>query len=218
MSAIQSRIAHLKPLAYKRGDWSAFMTLGTDNLAKIVVLPAILIGTFQLAPELVYGKIMPGLGLTLLVGLATFAFLAIRAAASQNRSDVTALPYGISTPSMFVYLFGIMGPVYFASGDPLLAYRIALGAAFIGGLVELSGVVLGPVIQRITPQAGLLGTMAGVAIVWIAMIPSAIIFANPIIGLPALFVVLLGLVGRFQFPFRLPAGLVAIGLGVFLAF
>jgi AGZA family xanthine/uracil permease-like MFS transporter len=218
MSAIQPRFTGLEALALKRGDWSAFMTLGTDNLAKLVVLPAILIGTFHLAPEIVYGKIMPGLGLTLLVGLATFAYLAVRAAASQGRSDVTALPYGISTPSMFVYLFGIMGPVYFASGDPLLAYRIALGAAFIGGLVELSGVVLGPIIQRITPQAGLLGTMAGVAIVWIAMIPSAIIFANPIIGLPALFVVLLGLVGRYQFPFRLPAGLVAIGLGVFLGF
>ena len=40
----------------------------------------------------------------------------------------------------------------------------------------------------VTPRAGMLGTIAGVAIVWIAMIPSAIIFANPIIGLPALFV------------------------------
>lgn len=218
MSTIQLPAASLEALAPKRGDWSAFMALGTDNLAKLVVLPAILIGTFQLAPEIVYGKIMPGLGLTLLVGLATFAYLAVRAVTSQGRSDVTALPYGISTPAMFVYLFGIMGPVYFASGDPLLAYRIALGAAFIGGLVELSGVVLGPIIQRITPQAGLLGTMAGVAIVWIAMIPSAIIFANPIIGLPALFVVLLGLVGRYSFPFRLPAGLVAIGLGIFLGF
>jgi AGZA family xanthine/uracil permease-like MFS transporter len=119
---------------------------------------------------------------------------------------------------MFVYLFGIMGPVYFATNDPLLAYRIGLGAAFIGGLVEMSGALVGPWLERITPRAGMLGTIAGVAIVWIAVVPSAIIFANPIIGLPALFVVLLGLIGRYQFPFRLPAGLVAIGLGVFLGF
>jgi len=119
---------------------------------------------------------------------------------------------------MFVYLFGIMGPVYFASKDPLLAYRIGLGAAFVGGLVEMSGALIGPWLQKITPQAGLLGTIAGVAIVWIAVIPSAIVFANPIIGLPALFVVLLGLVGHFRFPFRAPPGLVAIGLGVFLGF
>jgi AGZA family xanthine/uracil permease-like MFS transporter len=205
-------------LRIKRGDWNAFATLGTDNLATIVILPTILLGTFQLAPEIIFGKILPGLGLTLFIGLGTFAYMGIRLARRQNRSDVTALPYGISTPVMFVYLFGIMGPVYFASKDPLLAYRIGLGAAFVGGLVELSGALIGPWLQRITPQAGLLGTMAGVAIVWIAVIPSAIVFANPIIGLPALFVVLLGLVGRFRFPFRLPAGLVAIGLGIFLGF
>ncbi|HSR34287.1 MAG TPA: xanthine/uracil/vitamin C permease, partial [Anaerolineae bacterium] len=202
----------------KRGDWNAFATLGTDNLAKIVILPTILIGTLHLAPGLVYGRILPGLALTLFVGLGTFAYLGIRLAHRQDRSDVTALPYGISTPVMFVYLFGIMGPVYFASNDPLLAYRIGLGAAFVGGLVEMSGALVGPWLLRITPQAGLLGTIAGVAIVWIAVIPSAIVFANPIIGLPALFVGLVGLVGRFRFPFRVPAGLVAIGLGVFLGF
>jgi AGZA family xanthine/uracil permease-like MFS transporter len=214
----QQRTVTSATLRIKRGDWNAFATLGTDNLATIVILPTILIGTFQLPPEIVFGRILPGLGLTLFVGLGVFAYFGIRLARRQERPDVTALPYGISTPAMFVYLFGIMGPVYFASNDPLLAYRIGLGAAFVGGLVEMSGALVGPWLQRITPQAGLLGTMAGVAIVWIAVIPSAIVFANPIIGLPSLFVVLLGLVGHFRFPFRLPAGLVAIGLGMCLGF
>jgi AGZA family xanthine/uracil permease-like MFS transporter len=215
---IQKRTLISSVLTIKSGDWNAFTTLVTDNLATLVILPTILIGTFQLAPDVVFGRILPGLGLTLFVGLGAFAYLGIRLACDQDRSDVTALPYGISTPAMFVYLFGIMGPVYFASNDPLLAYRIGLGAAFVGGLVEMSGALVGPWLQRITPQAGLLGTMAGVAIVWIAVIPSAIVFANPIIGLPSLFVVLLGLVGHFRFPFRLPAGLVAIGLGICLGF
>ncbi len=217
MSIMRSRVAASLAFLFNTGDWNAFMTLGTDNLAKIVILPAIL-ATFQLGPEIVFGKIMPGLALTLLLGLGTFAFLATRLGSTQGRSDVTALPYGISTTAMFIYLFGVIGPVYFATGDPLLAYRLGLGAAFVGGLIEMSGALVGPWLQRITPKAGILGTMAGVAIVWIAMIPTAIIFANPIIGLPALFVVLLGLLGRFEFPFRLPAGLVAIGLGVFLGF
>ncbi len=199
-------------------DWNAFATLGTDNLAKIVLLPTILIGTFHLEPEIVFGRILPGLGLTLFVGLGTFAYLGNRLQHGQARSDATALPYGISTPVMFVYLFGIMGPVYFASNDPLLAYRIGLGAAFVGGLVEMSGALVGPWLQRIVPQAGLLGTVAGVAIVWIAVIPGAIVFANPLIGLPSLFVVLLGLAGHFRFPFRMPAGLVALGLGILLGF
>jgi AGZA family xanthine/uracil permease-like MFS transporter len=134
----------------------------------------------------------------------------------QGRNNVTALPYGISTPVMFVYLFGIMGPVYFTTKDPLLAYRLGLGAAFIGGLIQMSGSLIGPWLARVTPRAGMLGTIAGVAIIWIAMIPSAILFTQPMIGLISLFVLLLGLVGRYQFPFRLPAGLVVVSLGVML--
>ncbi len=58
--------------------------------------------------------------------------------------------------------------------------------------------------------------MAGVALVWIAMVPAAIIFANPLVGLPCLFIVLLGLAGNHRFPFRLPVGLVVIALGALL--
>ena len=91
-----------------------------------------------------------------------------------------------------------------------------MGAAFLSGLIKMSGALVGPWLDRVIPRAGLLGTIAGVAIVWIAMVPCAIIFTNPIIGLPVLFVLLLGFIGRYQFPFRLPAGLVAIGVGVLL--
>lgn len=218
MSANQQSLRISSMLQVTRGDWNGFLTLGTDNLAKIVILPAILIGTFHFAPQWVYGRILPGLGLNLLIGLLVFTYLAARLARREGRTDVTALPYGISTPVLFVYLFGIIGPVYFATNDPLLAYRIGLGAALIGGVVEMSGALIGPWLIRVTPRAGILGTIAGVAIVWIAMIPSAIIFANPVVGLPALFVVLLGLIGRYRFPFNLPTGLVAISIGIVIGF
>ena len=198
------------------GDWDGFATLVTNNLANMVILPAILMGTFAFPADIVFGRILPGLSLTLLVGMYIFARFANRLRAQEQRDDVTALPYGISTPVMFVYVFGVMGPVYFATEDPLRAYQIGLGAAFIGGLIEISGAIIGPWLERLTPQVGLLGTIAGVSIVWIAMVPSAIIFANPIIGLPSLFVVLLGLIGIYQFPMRLPAGIVAAGLGISL--
>ena len=58
--------------------------------------------------------------------------------------------------------------------------------------------------------------MAGVALVWIAMVPAGIIFANPLVGLPCLFLVLLGLAGNFRFPFRMPVALVVVGLGAVL--
>lgn len=218
MSVNQQSLELRSMFRVQRGDWNAFLTLGTDNLAKIVILPVILIGTFQFAPEVVFGRIMPGLGLNLLIGLAVLAFLAARLGQREQRTDVTALPYGISTPVLFVYLFAIIGPVYFATNDPVLAYRVGLAAAFIGGLIEMSGALIGPWLVRVTPRAGILGTIAGVAIVWVAMIPSAIIFSDPVVGLPALFIVLMGLIGQYRFPLGLPTGLVAIGLGIVLGF
>ena len=167
-------------LHFSKGDWNGLLTLVTDNLAKIVILPIILIGTFQFAPELVFGRILPGIGLGLFVGLSMFTYLGRKLAKTEQRTDVTALPYGISTPAMFVYLFAIMGPVYFAGKDPLPAYQIGLGATFLSGLIKLGGAFIGPWLEKVIPRAGLLGTMAGVAIVWIAMVPSAIIFTKPL--------------------------------------
>ena len=203
---------------FKKGDWNAFLALVIDNLAKFVILPVILIGTFQFTPEIVFGRILTGLTFTIFIGLALLVYLAVKLTVVKGEANVTALPYGISTPVMFVYLFGIIGPVYFATNDPLLAYRVGLGAAFIGGLIEISGAFIGPLIERITPRAGMLGTIAGVALIWIAVVPSAIIFTKPVIGLPVLFVTLLGLIGGYKFPFRLPVGVVALSLGVGLGF
>lgn len=216
MIAKEQLRSELVAILFKKNDWNGFLTLATSNLAPIVILPVILLSTFSFGPEIVFGKILPGLGLNLLVGLAIFTYLAVELAMREGRNDVTALPYGISTPVMFVYLFAIMGPVYFATKDPWQAYRLGLGAAFIGGVIQMSGAIIGPWLVRVTPRAGMLGTIAGVAIVWIAVVPSAILFNNPVIGLLSLFVLLLGLVGRYQFPFRLPAGLVVVGMGIIL--
>ena len=179
-------------IQFGKGDWNGFLTLLTDNLAKIVLLPMILIGTFQFPPELVFSRILPGMGVALLVGLSIFTYQARKLSKAERCGDVTALPYGISTPVMFVYLYAIMGPVYSAGNDPLPAYQIGLGAAFLSGLIKMCGALIGPWLERVIPRAGLLGTIAGVAIVWIAMVPSAIIFTKPIIGFPVLFVLLLG--------------------------
>ena len=40
-----------------------------------------------------------------------------------GRTDVTALPYGINTPSLFAYIFLVMGPVYQETRDPTLAWH-----------------------------------------------------------------------------------------------
>ncbi len=207
-------IARLSAPLFRAGEWNGFLTLATDNLANIVILPPILMTAFHMPPEIVYGKIMCGIAVSVFVAQGLFVYLAYRLAKATGRDDVTALPYGVSTPVMFVYLFAVIGLVYHETNDPLLAYRASLGFGFIGGLVAMSGALVGSLVQRIAPLPGILGTMGGVALAWIVIVPISIILGNPLIGLPCLFIVLLGLLGNFRFPFNAPAMLVTVLVGI----
>jgi hypothetical protein len=46
MLKLQGRNPAQASIPFSRGDWNGFLTLVTDNLTKIVLLPVILIGTF----------------------------------------------------------------------------------------------------------------------------------------------------------------------------
>ncbi|MDM8542246.1 hypothetical protein QUF90_14285 [Desulfococcaceae bacterium HSG9] len=211
------------PLFYRK-DLTAFWALFADNLANVVILSGICLFVFNMPEQIVFGRILPGLGVSLLVGLSFYVYLARRLAHKEQRDDVTALPYGISTPVMFVYLFGIIGPVYWglkASGNAdasLIAWQVGMAAAFVGGVIEMLGSIVGPWLKRVTPRAGMLGTLAGIAIVWIATVPLAKIFENPLVGFASLMIVLAGLVAGIKMPWRLPAGLIAIAVGTFIGF
>ena len=192
---------------------NAFWALFADNLANMVIISGVCLYVFKMPKWVVYGRILPGLGVALIVGLSFYAWIAMRLARREKRSDVTALPYGLSTPVMFVYLFGIIGPIYWKTGDPIIAWQAGMAAAFVGGIIEALGSVFGPALKRITPRAGMLGTLAGIAIVWIATVPMAIIFENPLIGFPALIIIFIGLVAGIKLPKNFPAGLAAILVG-----
>ncbi len=201
---------------FSRHDFSAFWALFTDNLINLIVLSGICQFVFQMPPEIVFGRIVPGASIAILAGIAVYVVLARQAAAQAGR-DVTALPYGISTPVMFVYLFGVIGPIYWATEDPLLAWQVGIGAGFMGGIVAGLGAIVGPWLKRVTPRAGMLGTLCGIALVFIGTVPLATVFEEPLIGFASMIIILWGLVGRFRLPFNIPAGLLALGVGTAVA-
>ena len=59
-------------------------------------------------------------------------------------------------------------------------------------------------------------TLAGIALVWIAVVPMAEIAEHPVVGLSALVIILVGLVAGHRLPWGVPAGLAAILIGTLL--
>jgi AGZA family xanthine/uracil permease-like MFS transporter len=199
------------------GDWDAFFGLGINSITNLLVLSGLLLGVIEIPADIVFGRILPAVGMMLVISNVYYFFMARRLAIKTKRTDVTAMPAGPSVPHMFIVVLVIMLPVKIATGDPILAWSVGLAWAFIEGLINLLGAFFAPAIRKFTPRAALLGTLAGVSIAFIAIRPAQQIFLTPAIGLVGLAIVFGGWFGGVRFPFKLPAGLVAIVVGTVLA-
>jgi len=195
---------------FSRHDINGFWALFADTLANLLIISGVCRFVFGMPAEIVFGRILPGAAISIIVGIVIYVIMAQRLAKRENRNDVTALPYGISTPVMFVYLFGVIGPIYWSTNDPLLAWQVGIAAGVVGGLVEVFGAAIGPWLKRVTPRAGMLGTLSGIALVFIATVALARIYESPLVGFTSLAFILWGMVGRFKLPFGLPSGLTAL--------
>ena len=106
------------------GDWSAFFGLALDNTTQLVILSSLLIGVFKFPADLVLGRMVPGTAAGVLVGDLVYTVLAVRLMRRTGRDDVTAMPFGIDTPSLFGIVFGVLGPVMLLTGDAELAWKM----------------------------------------------------------------------------------------------
>jgi AGZA family xanthine/uracil permease-like MFS transporter len=209
---------------FVRGDIDGFFGLVVDNLVQFLVVSGLLTVIYGMPAEIVYGRIFPGAALSLLVGNIYYAWQARRLAVKERRSDVCALPYGINTPSMYAFVFLIIGPVWSAKrgelgdqGAVIMAWHVCLAASFLSGLLELSGAAVGGWIRRVTPRAALLATLAGIAVSLISMPFVIHMFANPLLSFLPLAIVLATYFGSLRFPLGLPGGMVAVAVGSALA-
>ncbi|HEY0534891.1 MAG TPA: regulator [Actinoplanes sp.] len=196
-----------------RGDTNAFFGFGVNVLVNVLTLTGLCIGVIKMPPGDVFGVILPALGVALVAGNVYYTFLARRLAVRENRSDVTAMPYGPSVPHMFIVIFVIMLPIYLRTKDPIRAWTAGMAWAFIIGVIVLIGAFVGPYIRKYTPKAALLGTLAGISITFISMNPAGNMWKAAWIALPVFGLLLIGLLTDIKLPFNIPIGLVALLAG-----
>ena len=202
---------------YREGDTGGLVYMIANNIVNYLIVIATLKG-FEWPDEIIYGRVIPGLSIGLLAGGIYYAYMAHKLSAKTGRADVTALPSGISTPAMFVILFGVISPLHYAIMDPEIEWAAAVAACFIGGFVEFLGGFVGPWVKKHIPRAALLGTIAGVGFIWMATQGVFDVFGDPVVGLPILVVALLGLFAGYAFPKKISSFLVAIVGGIVYAF
>ncbi|HEV8639997.1 MAG TPA: MFS transporter [Methylomirabilota bacterium] len=216
--ARRRRPAILTPARWIRsGDLNGFLGLALDNTTNLVILASLLIGVFQFPSDLVLYRMVPGTALGVLLGDLAYTWFAVRLAQRSGRDDVTAMPFGIDTPTLFAMVFGVLGPVKLATGDPYLAWKVGMGITIAIGAAKTALAFAGDWTRRIVPRAALLGSIAGVAVLLIAFLPALKIFRDPLVGLVALVVLLLALLGGVRMPLGMPGALAAVlaGTGIF---
>ncbi len=195
------------------GDTNAFFGLGFNILVNVLTLTGLMIGVVAVPADDVLGTVLPALGVALILGNLYYTVLARRLAQRENRSDVTALPYGPSVPHMFIVVFVVMLPVYLGTGDPVKAWQAGLAWAFLIGIIVMIGAFVGPYVRKITPRAAMLGTLAGISITFISMRPAAQMWEVAWIGLPVLAIILIGFFTDVRLPYNMPIGLAALLVG-----
>jgi adenine/guanine/hypoxanthine permease len=206
-----------------RGDIDGFFGLALDNLVQLLLIDSLCRFVLGFPPELVYGRVLPGAAVSILVGNLFYAYQAKKLAERTGRTDVCALPYGINTVSLFAHVFLVMLPAKALAEklglpDPArVAWQAGLVATLCSGVIELFGALVAERIRKATPRAALLSTLAGIALGFISLGFLFRTFARPIVGLTTLGIVMLTYFGGVHFKGRIPGGMVAVGLGTLLS-
>jgi AGZA family xanthine/uracil permease-like MFS transporter len=195
------------------GDWNGFFGLFTNVALNVIVLTGLCLGVVKMPGDVVFGRVLPALGIALPIGNLFYAWLAYQLAKKEGRGDVTALPYGPSVPHMFIVVFLVMLPTYLKTKDPILAWQAGLAWAFIIGVVILLGAFIGPALRKYTPRAAMLGALAGISIAFISMRPAFLSWQAPWLAFVSLAIILVSWCAGVRLPGGVPGGLAAVVIG-----
>jgi AGZA family xanthine/uracil permease-like MFS transporter len=202
------------PKLWVKGDINGVFGLATNSITNTLVAVSLMQFVIGFPNEVLFGKIVPGLVLSLAFGNIYFAWMAYRLGKKEGRADVTAVPYGISVPHYFLVTFAIMLPIKLTTGDLNLAWSVGVAWCFVHAIVAAIGAFVGPTLQKLTPRAALLGTLAGVAITYIAMGAAFNAWNVAWLSMVTLGIIFVGWLANIEFPFKVPAGLLAVIVGM----
>lgn len=209
------------------GDVNGFFGLVVDNLSILGFIATALIGIYGFPAEIVFTRMFPGTAFGVLVGNLIYARMAANMARREGRNDVTAMPLGLDAPTSIGMALLVLGPAYVgfherAGYDPataaIMTWQLGMASLVVMGLFKFVLSFFGGLVQKHVPRAGLLGSIAGIALMLIGFLPLVEILRMPVVGLAGLGIVLYALIGKGRLPFAMPGVLAAFVVAALLYF
>lgn len=206
------------------GDINGFFGLMVDNVGVLGFLAVVLVQIFEFPADLIFTKMVPGTAFGVMFGDLVYTWMAFRLAKKTGRTDITAMPLGLDAPSTIGIGFTVLGPAFIelksrglAEGEAALqAWYIGMATMVLIGIIKLVFSFSGNFLTRLIPQAGLLGSLAGIGLALIGFIPMMEILSRPVVGMVALGLILYTLIARIRLPGKVPGVFAAVGVGTFL--
>ncbi len=200
---------------FTSGDIDGFFGLffsGFPDLLLIVGLAPVC----GLSTSFVVSRILPGVAVSVVIGNFFYAWQARHLALKTGRTDVTAIPFGVNTPTIFAYVFLIMGPVYTQTHSGTAAWQAGIFASLLSGIIQTAGAFCTDWIRRHTPRAALLCPLAGLSLAYLCLGFIFGVFEQAAIALVPMIILFTLYGSRLRLPGRIPPGLVAIAIGAAL--
>jgi adenine/guanine/hypoxanthine permease len=203
------------------GDVNAFFGLMLDNVANLLLTVSLLHSVFEFPTAFALRSMIPGTAIGVLVGDLLFFLLAFHLARQTGRNSITAMPLGLDTPSTLGMIFFVLGPAFVAAkaagmdeqAAAVHTWHIGICAIFVSGVFKFLCATGSNWIRRSLPRAGLLGSLAAIALVLISFLPLLEILHSPIVGFVSLAVVLTTLVARVELPWQIPGAVGSLVIG-----
>jgi len=202
-------------------DMNAGVAFFLDVVVNMFVLAGVLMGGFNFPAEVIFGKIIPGAIVGIMLGNLAFNWLTRKTVRETGNETLTSIPLGLDLPSVFGMAFFVIGPVYtiglgenLSSADAAQqAWIVGMAATLWMAVIKFSLSFFGRLMQQELPQMALIGAMAGIATVWLGAEAIFGVFELPEVGVLALAIMAFALIAGHKLPFNMPGAIIAIVAG-----
>lgn len=206
----------------ERGDADATLIQVGFNLAQMVI-PVFLLLPAGIPVAFSATHLLPGYAIGFLTGSLGLIAMALNLSRREGRSNVTAHVYGNNVPAIIAYTLAIVLPVYLRTHDAQRAWETGAAAVAWTGVIKLAAAPFAKAIRNCIPPAAAMTVFGAAMYSYLALVLLQRIFDRPLVGLIALAIVLVTVLGnvrvtRYRIPPFLIAWLVPLGISLSIGY